>query len=62
MNVWQFAADNPVTAVIFALIAATCFKTIFWAFGRYLRSRNIASMGWPPEHLDADGDFKKPIE
>lgn len=25
---------------------------------RVLRSVNIALRGWPPAHLDADGDFK----
>lgn len=58
MNIWQFMADNPVTTIILAVIAATCFKTVFWAFNRHLRSRNIVAMGWPPEHVDADGDFK----
>ena len=26
---------------------------------RILRSRNIREQGWPPPHLDADGDWKK---
>lgn len=30
----------------------------FRIFNRWMRSRNIAARGWPPEHLDADGDFK----
>ena len=25
---------------------------------RMIRSRNIREKGWPPPHLDADGDFK----
>ena len=24
------------------------------------RAMNIRKHGWPPEHLDADGDYKKP--
>lgn len=27
-----------------------------------LRSINIAVRGWPPEHLDADGDYKRKKE
>ena len=27
-------------------------------YNRYLRSCNIREKGWPPAHLDADGDFK----
>jgi hypothetical protein len=26
---------------------------------RFLRSINIFTRGWPPSHLDADGDFKQ---
>ena len=26
---------------------------------RMIRSINIAIRGWPPQHLDADGDWKK---
>ncbi|MDC3312707.1 hypothetical protein OAV22_02095 [Flavobacteriaceae bacterium] len=26
---------------------------------RILRSLNILMRGWPPEHLDADGDFRE---
>ena len=25
---------------------------------RILRTLNVVFRGWPPEHLDADGDFK----
>lgn len=28
------------------------------AWKLWVRHRNIAAQGWPPEHLDADGDFK----
>ncbi len=32
-----------------------------WAF--FIRHLNIRSKGWPPSHLDADGDFEpKPEE
>lgn len=29
---------------------------------RIIRHRNIRSAGWPPAHLDADGDFLKEDE
>jgi hypothetical protein len=35
---------------------------IYYAFKFTLRSINIAIRGWPPAHLDADGDFKKESE
>lgn len=60
--VLKFIADNPITAIILALIIASTivapFKYAFSAYNRTLRSRNILAQGWPPEHLDADGDFK----
>ena len=31
----------------------------FRLVNRAIRSRNIRERGWPPPHLDADGDFKK---
>lgn len=34
------------------------FNLVFRCWSRWLRSRNIAARGWPPAHLDADGDFK----
>lgn len=36
-------------------VAALPFKII----NRIIRSINIAIRGWPPAHLDADGDWKK---
>lgn len=30
----------------------------FRLWNRVLRSRNIRERGWPPEHLDGDGDFR----
>ena len=31
---------------------------IFRLLNRILRTINVAIRGWPPEHLDADGDWK----
>lgn len=36
------------------LLSAVLFKPP----NRALRSRNIRAQGWPPAHLDADGDFR----
>jgi hypothetical protein len=38
------------------------FNFIFKMYNRTIRSRNICAKGWPPSHLDADGDFKKEEE
>lgn len=35
------------------------FQLIFKLYNRTLRRRNIHDHGWPPAHLDADGDHKE---
>jgi hypothetical protein len=36
------------------------FTLVFRIINRVIRSINIIFRGWPPEHLDADGDFYTP--
>lgn len=49
---------------MFFLASVTLFMTerilaLPWRIvNRWIRHRNIIAKGWPPEHLDADGDFK----
>lgn len=33
------------------------FRLLYNAYNRTLRSRNIREKGWPPAHLDGDGDW-----
>ena len=47
-SLWLFWMIVPIFALVFKLV------------NRILRSINIALRGWPPVHLDADGDFLKP--
>lgn len=56
MNIWQFAAENPITAIVLAYLAGCPFRYGFRAYNRYCRTKNITAQGWPPEYLDADGD------
>lgn len=59
---FDFGRDQPWLA--FFLICAVYYTlkwiitTPFRMFNRWCRTRNIAAKGWPPAHLDADGDFK----
>lgn len=59
---FDFAIANPFLG--FILICAVYYTlkwiitTPFRMFNRWCRRKNIAEHGWPPEHLDADGDFK----
>ena len=62
MSLWQFVGDHPVLTFFLAWFAVDLAGKVinlpfrFW--NRWLRHRNIVSHGWPPEHLDADGDFR----
>ena len=45
--------------MILALILGIPSKLIIILINRPLRHWNIRKHGYPPEHCDADGDFKK---
>lgn len=54
---FKFASDSPFLTFFFAwLILANCVGYPLKIINRWIRHRNIAVAGWPPEHLDADGD------
>jgi hypothetical protein len=56
MNFYQFASANPIlTFVLFYIAGDVVIKVV----RRFIRHLNIRAHGWPPEHLDADGDFKE---
>ena len=58
-----FAGEHPILGVIFGMIFASIIGIPFRFVGaihkRAIRSRDIRAVGWPPPHLDADGDFQK---
>lgn len=60
---WDFASDHYVSTLLIVIVmGAVTVSPFFFAFLAYnqtLRSRNIIARGWPPPHLDADGDFAK---
>lgn len=58
MNIWQFASNSPWLAFFLAWIFMYgCIGCPFRALNRWIRHRNIVVRGWPPEHLNADGDW-----
>jgi len=61
-NLYTLAQSAPWLVFGLALLAAwvlvAALRTAFLCWNRRLRHRNIAVRGWPPAHLDADGDFK----
>lgn len=55
MNAFQFASERPFTAIVLVYIS---FTTLHYILNRMFRCLNVRKQGWPPPHLDADGDFK----
>ena len=63
MTMLEHALAHPWLASFVALPAALfviwmCLTAAGTLASRALRSINIALRGWPPSHLDADGDWK----
>jgi hypothetical protein len=56
MNFWEFLSDSPFLS--FFLFAILC-QLVISLYKIPFRHMNIKHSGWPPEHLDADGDLKK---
>jgi len=55
VNVYQFMSESPfLTFFMSYMVLETLFR-MWKVVGRHL---NIRKAGWPPPHLDADGDFK----
>lgn len=66
MSSWltAFSTTHPWTFCLLFCPMVLCAVALTTNFGfkcwnRWLRSRNIKHQGWPPSHLDADGDFKE---
>jgi hypothetical protein len=55
MTVWDFANANPGMALLMLFLVVMLIRSIGY---RTARTLSIRKSGWPPAHLDADGDFK----
>lgn len=60
MSEWM--SGSPWLAFFLLLSVVFCIEAQVNNFirlcSRWMRHRNIAARGWPPPHLDADGDWK----
>lgn len=56
-NPWQFFFMGPFI-LAFLCAAYGIVRLIVHLVNRLLRTIKVAIRGWPPEHLDADGDWK----
>jgi hypothetical protein len=52
----EFAIQNPGSTLVIIFVLAWVASRPFWLLQLWIRARNIRAHGWPPAHLDADGD------
>jgi hypothetical protein len=52
------ADGHPFLAFYVLWLIGCIANLIFRAINRVLRTIKVSLAGWPPSHLDADGDFK----
>ncbi len=57
MDFWKLVALQPWAIVALAFMMCWLILGVWRLFLRHL---NIRSKGWPPPHLDADGDSHHP--
>lgn len=50
--------SDPLFLFLAATVLVVFIVCITVAYGRHLRHLNIKAAGWPPPHVDADGDLR----
>lgn len=59
MNAFEFMQASPILTFFLAIcVLVPAIKSTAWVIGLPFRAMNIRKHGWPPAHLDADGDYK----
>jgi hypothetical protein len=56
MSNFDCAGIDPIIVLLMFYIAA---RYGFRCWNRLMRHLNVRKHGWPPEHLAADGDFRR---
>jgi hypothetical protein len=59
MTIWDFANKNGFGLFLCFFLLIMLIRSVSY---RIARTRMVKSQGWPPSHLDADGDFKSEDE
>jgi hypothetical protein len=54
-----FAEQHPFLSFCVIWVICGLLLAPFRLANRWIRHRNIKAQGWPPSHLDADGDLLK---
>lgn len=55
MNIYEFMTESPILTFF---IVSILTQGVVYIFKALLRCFNISKNGWPPEHIDANGEFK----
>ena len=60
MNIYEFMSDSPILSIFLVWIILIIITILFFSLPTMImRHINIHKHGYPPQHCDADGDFKK---
>lgn len=54
---WEFCGVFLLLSLLYSLFTSFVLLVVRLV-NRWIRHLNIKQHGWPPAHLDADGDFK----
>lgn len=57
-ELYQFMGEHPTLTFFLVFLALQVALAPFRLVNRWIRHRNIAASGWPPFHLDGDGDTR----
>lgn len=58
MELLKFVLSDFYVFIGFCILLYLVLKFLFKSWNRLMRHFNIRKHGYPPEHCDADGDFK----
>lgn len=61
MNAFEFMGSHPLLTFSLAVVVGYVLGWPFRLVMYWIRHRNIVAQGWPPIHLDADGDHKSNV-
>lgn len=61
LEILQYCTSGLCHFIGCSIIIYLFLDYLFRAINRFFRHLNIRSKGWPPEYLDADGDFKQQV-
>lgn len=57
MGLLDFMAARPLLTFFLAAMVYGVIQSVLYLARQPIRSANIRAQGWPPAHLDADGDY-----